>query len=53
MGTFVLVIRACTFARGIYGGDDVMVWEEDGLWSFWGGGRGRGCFFGLILLLEG
>ena len=41
-----MVVRALTFARGIYVGDG-MAWEavRQGFW-----GVGHGCFFGLKLL---
>lgn len=42
-GTFVLLICACTFVRGLYVGDGV-AWEAI-RWGFWG--VGRVCFFGL------
>ena len=46
VGTFVVVIRPCTFVRGIYVGDG-MSWEVV-RWGFWG--LEHGCFFGLRLL---
>lgn len=46
VGTFIVVIRACTLMNGIYVGGG-MAWEAVRC-VFWG--LGHGCFFGLRLL---